>query len=50
LTVLANRNVSFPLRADREIVIEGIKSNGDLLKYADASLKNDPELKKLEEG
>ena len=45
MTVLANRKASFPLLADREIVIEAIKSNRDLLECADASVKDYLELR-----
>ncbi len=38
------------LKADREVVLEAVKSNGHALEYASFELQNDPELKKLAEG
>ena len=38
------------LKADREVVLEAVKSDGlEALDYADESLREDPELKKIAE-
>ena len=38
------------LKADREVVLEAVKTWGSALKYASEELQNDPELKKLAES
>ncbi len=47
----ALENASDSFKADREVVIEAIRSGGGYaLKFASEELQNDPELKKLAEG
>jgi hypothetical protein len=38
------------LKADREVVIEAVKTNRNGLQFASEELQNDPELRKLAEG